>query len=1562
MVLLTLLASPIRAERFFWFDTTSGTFSDPSHWAAPDGTLNPVASRNPNPRNLVPGAGDDVAFGRWPIDDVSRTGAAYQVMVPTAAVSVFEAISTPTPGTLQPLTFVVGTLTAETLNLSGKIIMKGGNVTGNGANNFLADVTFTDGATVTLNELADSSALVVEGGSSLTAQRLRNDKIGFHVRDSSSVTTDAIILRGGLRMNPSPDISGKSILKVGTFEFMDGWMRLSSGSTLEIDQVQRRDPNFSSIAILITNKGSEWILKTPIEAATVEVSDEAHADLGPDVRNSFLRAFGKGSKVEFQKFTAGIGEISSLGGGLATGSEVSLAGGRVSATDGGSVVRITKSLRITGGNGTFSADSFDGGGATNEAAFARISGNLGVFGQGAVALFDTLYLGDEPGFTVATLQEKGKLLIREGGTNWIATTAESNARTIIATGAQFDASKADEVIIGKSGTGSVLVSGNGKLLFGPALNAGPPGEGTDEAKCEPEPGPNAPETPKFVIAGEKDSKGTVSLTGPDVQAEINGERFYIGDQGGEGTLWLRDGARLKLGVILMTLGRQAGAKGILRLDGAGSTLEGIQTGRDETGAKLEIGRFGEGLAEILNGAELNLPSIILGCFTNSTGTVRVTGQAASGTSPSTFQTDGSITIGSNGEGILEITSGAKVTSYNNAVIGRFGLGEGTVTLRGEETRWMHSSAKGAASAGSVVVGMSGKGTLLVGDKARFTAGTLVIGDIPDERKRAEGMLIITNGGVVTVEGTAFVPLGRMPGSKGTLVLDGPDSSLQGIMTENQGAGATLEIGLRGEGTVILTNGGKIKLPSVVLGSLAGSSGIVKIGNKSTFESDGSITVGGVSTGRVEVAAGGILISSKDAVLARAEESKGSVLLAGSNTRWKHTQGTGNEGPGDFVIGDAGHGELTVLGGAQFEASSATLGKTAKGVGELTVSGKNAHVTLGSLALGADYNASNPSAPLGTGILTITDDGLVELPPGDKSALVEISSPAGKSSILALRAGRFIAKKTALELGGAGETQVTALDGSEIDTSSALIGTGPGRATVFLTGANGAVSVWVLEGQNRVSDRLVVGGFGEGSLEINGLAQVLLPPSLAAGGVKIGTDSKGSIKVDGKDRDAGGLGAKLDAKTAPLDIGSGAAIGELTIQGGGQVIAGAVNLNGPQGTVLVVNGKDSQLTASKAMTVAAGASATVDAAGSVTAKTTLLIRDASVSVLGEGALDVGPRPLVAERTSGGIVRVFGGVGPGGAPNGVDTLVIQRGTLNVSKTFSLRSQLGIQTVDDVPILTASFVVARLLDGAITVGAGPTAPKNSVLVNAGGLVTGIGVILGPTGTHALIYRNGGVCDLLPYSLVPIINQMIGGASSAGLSAKHLAGATAVKQTASPGVPLNISGTLFIDGDYEQLPGGSLNVVVAGPRPQVDYGVLEVSGTIKIAGKAVVRFTSGFAPQRGQSLDFLASKAAVTGNFDSVEILGLAPGFQYQIKPGAGGGLSLVALNDGVPASSPRITIRPAGAQMEVSWPAFVQDFKLQSTTGLSSESWSERTTTNNRFSFDVTQPAEFFRLIKP
>jgi hypothetical protein len=59
---------------------------------------------------------------------------------------------------------------------------------------------------------------------------------------------------------------------------------------------------------------------------------------------------------------------------------------------------------------------------------------------------------------------------------------------------------------------------------------------------------------------------------------------------------------------------------------------------------------------------------------------------------------------------------------------------------------------------------------------------------------------------------------------------------------------------------------------------------------------------------------------------------------------------------------------------------------------------------------------------------------------------------------------------------------------------------------------------------------------------------------------------------------------------------------------------------------------------------------------------------------------------------------------------------------------------------------------------------------------------------------------------------------------------------------------------------------------------------------------FTNGFAPHTGDTFDLVAY-GSFTGNFSTIDIEGLEPGFQYNLASDGNGNLQLTALNDGVP-----------------------------------------------------------------
>lgn len=111
----------------------------------------------------------------------------------------------------------------------------------------------------------------------------------------------------------------------------------------------------------------------------------------------------------------------------------------------------------------------------------------------------------------------------------------------------------------------------------------------------------------------------------------------------------------------------------------------------------------------------------------------------------------------------------------------------------------------------------------------------------------------------------------------------------------------------------------------------------------------------------------------------------------------------------------------------------------------------------------------------------------------------------------------------------------------------------------------------------------------------------------------------------------------------------------------------------------------------------------------------------------------------------------------------------------------------------------------------------------------------------------------------------------------------------------PGNSPGTLTIDGNYNQSPAGTLEIEFAGITPGTQHDVLHVTGDATIGGTLLFSFIDGFAPQAGNLFEFLVVEGDFNGDFDDVQVLGLEPGFEFDVNFD-NGMLSMLALNDGV------------------------------------------------------------------
>ncbi len=180
---------------------------------------------------------------------------------------------------------------------------------------------------------------------------------------------------------------------------------------------------------------------------------------------------------------------------------------------------------------------------------------------------------------------------------------------------------------------------------------------------------------------------------------------------------------------------------------------------------------------------------------------------------------------------------------------------------------------------------------------------------------------------------------------------------------------------------------------------------------------------------------------------------------------------------------------------------------------------------------------------------------------------------------------------------------------------------------------------------------------------------------------------------------------------------------------------------------------------------------------------------------------------------------------------------------------------------------------------------------------------------------------------------------------------------------VPGGSDGTLTVQGDYTQSAGSELSLKVSGPAASTQYDVLNVTGTVTLAGQLTLNFINGFAPKANQVFNLITVGSNVVGQFDLVQINGLAPGFQYHLQQNGPGTFGLVAQNDGVVTSTtsgPLLSIGRAGTNLVITWPTNSAGFTLQSTPRLVPLAWTNVTSNPNPFTLIPSGPSQFFRLL--
>lgn len=524
----------------------------------------------------------------------------------------------------------------------------------------------------------------------------------------------------------------------------------------------------------------------------------------------------------------------------------------------------------------------------------------------------------------------------------------------------------------------------------------------------------------------------------------------------------------------------------INITGPAPSIAGLGAIADE----LNVGFTGAGALTITGGGSLLTTNTYIARTTQG-GTVLVTGSGSSWLNTVNLQ------IGYQQLGTLTIEAGGQVTVNGNGVLGSTANAEGTVRVSGTDSNFtvdglltIGNFGKGALNidaSGSVnsadatlglEVGSQGSGAITGGTWT--STGQIVVGGA------GVGTLQVTAGGVVN---SASLFIGNSASGTGEVTVSGPGSSWT-----NTGS---LLVGAQGNGQLTVDNGGTLLNHDEVVVGDAGTGHILVTGPNSTLTVTGlNVLIGNGGSGTMRVEDGGVVQTVDVALGQLSGGGSGSVEVTGLNSRWDST--------GEFSIGRAGSGMMTVLDGAHVKSQALEIGYNTTGAGTLNVSGTGSSWTNATaIRVGNE----------GAGTLNITSGAVV--------------------TTFDSMIGHF----------NQGIVTIAGNGSSLINTGNMIVG-GENTGALSITGGGMASA------QNTVVGLDVGSG---GSVSISGAGSQLLSPS----NLFIGLEGNGLMFVK--------AGGSVQSGTAGLGMQIGS-IGEATVTGAGSTWLTTADLHvGSDGT-------------------------------------------------------------------------------------------------------------------------------------------------------------------------------------------------------------------------------------------------------------------------------------------------------------------------------------------------------------------------------------------------------------
>ena len=403
--------------------------------------------------------------------------------------------------------------------------------------------------------------------------------------------------------------------------------------------------------------------------------------------------------------------------------------------------------------------------------------------------------------------------------------------------------------------------------------------------------------------------------------------------------------------------------GMVRVDGADASWT--------NSGDLYVGYYGSraGTLEITNGGTVSSGKTYLGDRANATGTVTVDGVG------STWTSTDDLYVGAYGTGVLTITGGGTVTTVGgassgysdvSAMIGQRAGSSGTVTVDGVGSTWTTTENLWVARDGTGVLNITNGGSVTVeghtwvsawdgSGTISFNNGTLSTSGLLAAPADLTGTGTISATGLVSDVDLVF---DSTHGLIQSLVLNAEPGQNITVNLDVDGTG-TMGAGLAGTGSLTISDGLVVSSTDGYLGFKAGSSGTATVdGAGSSWISNDYLYVGHYGDGDLNITNGGT-VSNTTTVISYQQGSSGTVSVDGVASALISSNGVD--------VGDEDVGVLTITNGGTVSTGGSTIASDGSSSGTATVDGAGSTwLNTGNLTVGRN----------GTGVLNIRNGGLV----------------------------------------------------------------------------------------------------------------------------------------------------------------------------------------------------------------------------------------------------------------------------------------------------------------------------------------------------------------------------------------------------------------------------------------------------------------------------------------------------------------------------------------------------------------------------------------------------------